>query len=268
MKVILKKLSILSFTVVLLLTYAIPASAQANSKVLDSRTVLDQLDEQMNRAGVSLFKDSRTRVEKISPNSTTINIGTNKTFTWADAGNSNYWGSGYGTYGEGFGFANEPGWADAGTYLGFIQGNAGSWAWIGNEIYISGSGSRSATITFKGSYKGSLVTTNSNGEASARVRVSVEDLNTSSDIGGNTVFERTRTGSQLNYQGSINAPLTVTLQAGHRYALRIGVASSCSVSLSTCQASAAFCDGDIWGQWAPAPGGNGITYTGIELRWN
>ncbi len=238
-----------------------------------SEDILKQMEKDMNEAGIK--KDLNFDPNSISIQDITIDsvidvpIGTNKTFSWGNAGNSGEDGQGFGTYGIGFGYANEPGWADAGVYM-MAVGEAGSWAWVGNEIKISGSGSRSATITFKGNWKAQLQTLlpTRNSTAAGKVRVSIYDLNTYSDIGGKALFDKVLTGYMTPQTGTINDSITVTLTAGRSYALRFGVSAAVDCNHYLDQAAANLCDGDVWGQWTPKPGGFGVNYNQINLKWN
>jgi|GEM_PF-2181975 hypothetical protein len=242
----------------------------SNNKTAED--IIDKMEEDMNKAGIKkdpCFNPCNLTIQDITTDSIIdVPIGTNKTFSWANAGNSGADGSGFGTYGHGFGYANVPGWADAGVFIAFV-GNAGDWAWIGNEISVSGSSSRSAKITFKGNWKAQLQTLlkSYGSTAAGKVRISIYDLTTYEDIGGKTVFSKTITGYMPPETGTINDSITVTLKAGHRYALRFGVSAAVDCKYYKDVATAQLCDTNTWGEWTPGPGGFGVDYNQISLEW-
>jgi len=69
----------------------------------------------------------------------------------------------------GWGYANEPGWADAGSLVMLLPGSKSCWSWVGQYIYVAGSPgqTRNARITFNGSYSGLLQTAYSDGNSYA-----------------------------------------------------------------------------------------------------
>lgn len=263
-----KKVLFCLLMIFIMVITSIPAYAATEQQTTDQsvllKTLLDNCQKDMDKAGVKheSIKDSMT-----TSTTTTLNIGINKTFTWGDALNSGYSGSGVGTHGEGAGYVSTAGYADAGTYIALV-GNVSDWAWIGNAITIGGSGSRSATITFKGKYKGILQAVGSGGGAAGRIRVSVCDLGSDTDIGGNTVLDKSVSTGSTTYSASINHPVTVTLYAGHTYALRFGVATTSTASLTKVTACSQFADSSSMGSWSPQPGGYGVDYSSIVLQWN
>lgn len=271
-----KKILILSLTLILVLTFSLPVFASTNSisenETISSKDMLNILENEMNKAGVGKGKDSRNKSqEPITVQSTAqVNIGTNKTFTWGNAANDGHSGSAFGQYGTGWGFAYEPGWADAGVNAAII-GSCGAWSWVGQQIYVAGSSgqTRQARISFNGSYKGQLQTVliSSGSSASGTVRVSVFDIGTSTDKGGTTVFNKTVAGYEPIYQGPIDHNVTLTLEAGHTYALRFGVSTAVNCKKYDDVASAQFCDADWSGSWTPQPGGFGLTYNSISITW-
>ncbi len=243
------------FMVIVSMLFAItPAFAeQMFTEINPAVDLINKMGIDMNKAGVDH--------SKLSPlGATSVSIGTNQSFSSADAGNCGYGGSGVGTHGEGFSIS---GWADSGVYLAAF-GDIGSWAWVGNQINVTGSGSRSATIRFTGSYNGTIYRL-TNANASARVRVSILDLTTGAELGGYAILNAT---ANSTYSSTYNKTVTVTLQAGHSYALRHGVATAVNCSAPGTQAESSFCNTDIWGQWTPDPGNPGVTYGSISLTWN
>lgn len=268
-----KKMSFILIIALLLFATPVFAQQETTGNEKSSKDIIKQMEKDMNKAGIKRdpnFDPNSISTEDITTDSTiSVPIGTNKTFTWGNAGNSANDGDGFGTYGHGFGYANEPGWADAGVYM-IAVGEAGSWAWIGNEIEVSGSGSRSATISFDGDWKAQLQTLlpTKGSTAAGKVRVSVYDLTTYDDIGGKTFFDKEMSGYMPADNGSISDSITVTLEAGHSYALRFGVSAAVDCNYYQDQAAANLCDGSVWGEWTPEPGGFGVNYDEISLQWN
>lgn len=265
-----KKFSIVLISLLILLIYSYPAAASDKNIVDKNDTIktLKALDDHMNKAGVAIDKEATTIL-----GTEQVNIGTNKTFTWANAGNSgcpdSNWAP-WGSYAHGFGYASSPGWADSGSNVNFI-GTVGAWGWIGNQIYVAGSTgqTRQAKITFSGNYKGQLQTIlpSTGGSATGKVRVSVFDISSEADLVGTTVFEKTIAGYEPVYQGPINHSTTLTLQAGRTYALRIGVSSSATCKAYNDVSVSQFADTDTWGAWQPNPGGFGVNYSSISIQW-
>lgn len=229
---------------------------------IEAKDLILQMEEQMNKAGVVFQTDSKQfGITAATP----VNMGTNVTFSTANSGNSGYSGSGVGTHGEGFSAIDNPQWADSGVYLNSL-GNVGSWAWVGNTILINGSGSRSATITFSGQYSGNIYQAG-NASASAKIRMSIQNTSNGSELGAITLIDTSASG---NYQNSYTKSVTVILQAGQTYALRMGVstAASCSIPALHNQSSATFCNTNTYGDWTPGKNGEGINYTSIAIKWN
>jgi len=271
MKKTIKSLEILMFSLLFVFATTMTAFGQEvvnpnnSAKTSSVSQMLDKMDSDMNKAGVANYLDSRSVTSNSVSilSSTSVPIGTNQIFYSANAGNSGSSGSGVGTHGEGFSAIASIPWADSGTYLAGT-GNIGSWAWVGEQIAVTGSGSRSATIYFSGDYNGCII--GSSGYSSAKIRVSVIDLGSSMEV-GSTIIEPTVTTGTHNYSADISRSITTTLQSGHSYALRFGVSTASNLS-GVGQIQSAFCNIDTWGQWDPDAGEEGVQYSYISLTWN
>ncbi|TEB07731.1 hypothetical protein Psch_01286 [Pelotomaculum schinkii] len=99
-----KRTLMLFFLILMFLIISLPAVAaetkDKNTATLSASEALDQLEADMNRP---------TEISILASNPTQVNIGTNKTFTWANHGASI--SPVPGGCAVGWGYANEPGWA-------------------------------------------------------------------------------------------------------------------------------------------------------------
>jgi hypothetical protein len=67
------------------------------------------------------------------------------------------------------------------------------------------------------------------GSAGARVRMSVFDLTTGTEVGGSTVLNVNDSVDTIStYTGNTNTSVGVVLQGGHKYLLRYGISTSVS----------------------------------------
>lgn len=96
-------------------------------------------------------------------------------------------------------------------------GSANGYAWTGQRFDVSGSGSRSAYVNFRGFHR-SYVLGSFGGTAHIKLSVRVFDATTSSVIADQVVFDETSNfnvikSNSFNYNNSV----LVSLTAGHQY---------------------------------------------------
>ncbi|MEW6449002.1 MAG: hypothetical protein AB1426_13155 [Bacillota bacterium] len=184
---------------------------------------------------------------------TTVPIGSDTTIYTFDTGNKGGSWSGLAAYGANYSAAGK--WADV-SCQAWGLGNAGAWAWVGPIAYISGSGSRTANIIFSGQGTGSL-SAFIGAAATGRIRVSIWDYTLGAEIDGTTVWERTASNYEYwSVTGPFTAVVQCTLQAGHTYALRFGVATSTS-AYGVTNAYADF--------WNDGPGPEGLDGFSVKI---
>lgn len=256
------KKTTITLCMLLLFSLTVPAFAGTN-KSLTTTEMMELLDKDMDSAGVKHDPNVMSAAA-----TTTVTIGTNKIFTNANAGNSGGSKDSWlplASYAGGFGYASSPGWADAGTYV-ITKGTAGYWAWIGNGIVVSGSGSRSAKITYSGRFKAQLQTstTTTGSTAEGKVVISVIDLGTGSVVASKGIWSQ-KVGGMMPpaVEKYFNDYVTCALTAGRSYALRIGVSAASNSAGDI--AVAQLCD--YPNQWSPQPGGYGSDYSSIAIAW-
>lgn len=203
-----------------------PEKLKLRSK-MDTEYLLLEAEKEMNRASAEyakqLQKEAKDGVTTLAASD--IYIGTDESYFISDTGNKGSSAdllsgsdSRWGSY-----------WSDANSWTAGI-GSASSWAYNAKQINVKGSGSRNAYIRFRGNYSGWTVPGYTGGTAAARIRVSVYDLNTNSEIGGTTVKDVSDSvnGGSTFIEVPFNNSVLVSLTAGHSYLLRYGVSTSTS----------------------------------------
>jgi hypothetical protein len=186
----------------------------------DAKYLLNLMEKEMN---ATMGSRTGTTPPDVSILATTVPIGTDTVIYTFDVGNKGGSQSGLASYGANY---SAPGkWADV-SVQAYGIGSAGAWAWVGPQVYISGTGSRTANVVFYGSYAGSLFSGLSS-TTTGKVRVSIWDYTLGAEINGSVVWEGTASNWQtINAAGPITAVVQCTLQAGHTYAFRFGVSTS------------------------------------------
>jgi len=217
----------------------------------DVKFLIDKAEKQMND---SMKKDTESDVSILT---VTIPIGQDTTVSNCEVGNKDGsrsglsdWAANYSTSGK---------WSDVSTWCVGV-GDSNAWSWVGPRVYISGSGSRTANIIFRGRYYGGIYG-GYGGSSSGRIRVSVYDYTLDSEISGLPLWDQTASSGtrKVASSSSFSNAVQVTLQAGHTYAFRFGDAvASSQFSLPSPQLS----NTDFWNDDA---GGDGLDATSVTV---
>lgn len=218
----------------------------------DVKYLLDLTQEQMNENMNSVNKSA------IGVLSTSIALGTDKTISTCATGNKGGYRTLVSDYAANFSASGK--WSDVSTTT-FAAGDASAWAWVGPSVTITGSAgaSRTANIIFRGSYNGGI-NGGYGGSSTGKVRLSVWDYTLNSELGGNTVWEKTASNNTtLNGNASINSAVQLTLQVGHTYAFRFGD----SVASSQWNFPATFLS--LTDFWNNGPGPQGVDATSVTV---
>lgn len=141
-------------------------------------------------------------------------------------------------------------------------GSCSGWAWTGVHVKYTGSSAKDVQITVNGKYAGWLVNPILGGSTSYRVRVSVYDYTTDSEITGTVVAEKTvSTITSEPASGNVNKSMTVTFYPGHSYLIRLGVASATTSVVAYGGSVSDFYDG-VYGGSNP----RGADLTSISIK--
>lgn len=218
----------------------------------DTEYLLAEAEKQMNISSLNSAKGSSGSLVAALAG-TNVAIGSNATFYTSDSGNKgksvdlisvadSRWGS----------------WTSDAYSRTVGLGSASSWAYNSKTINVTGTGSRLAYLRFAGNYSGWTQPGFLGGTASARIRVSVYDLTSASEIGGSVVKDVSDSvtfGSTFN-QVKFNNSVLVSLQAGHSYLLRYGV------STGTSNYGPQGCESNFWNDTKP-----GLYQDNVKVEW-
>lgn len=217
----------------------------------DVKFLTNNAERQMND---SMKKDKAQDVDILT---VSIPIGQDTTIYNCEVGNSggsrsgaSDWAAQYSTSGK---------WSDVSTWC-LAVGSSNAWAWVGPRVYISGSGSKSANIIFRGRYYGGIFG-GFGGSSNGRIRVSIYDYTLGSEMGGLALWDRTASNGQriMASDPSFSNAVQLTLQAGHTYAFRFGDA------VSSAQYSLPYPDLSNTDFWNNGPGGDGLDATSVTV---
>jgi len=222
-----------------LLVLISPLSAYANEKnqcnVPYTNEQLLELDQKIK----ALEQDAaKYDTMDFGSRATTVTLGTNTTLWGASSGavyesdSESRTDAEYGT--------DSNGWLDARCEFMYpgAAGDGYAWGWLGQYITVSGSGSRSCTITISGDYEGVLSGGYDviNNNAGFDIKVQVYDVTS----GFSLVKEKTVDSQNFyflclpnNFDGTIgsNNSMTCNLQAGHNYLVRVRLYTHASAEL-------------------------------------
>lgn len=217
----------------------------------DVKFLIDNAEKQMNDS-MKIDKESDVSILTV-----TIPIGQDTTINNCEVGNKGGSRSGIADYAANYSASGK--WSDVSTLCAGL-GSSDAWAWVGPRVSISGSGSKTANIIFRGRYYGGIFGA-MGGSSSGRIRVSVYNYTLNSEIGGLTLWNETASNGQIKMasSSSFSNVVQVTLQAGHTYAFRFGDAvSSAQYSLPL----PALSNTDFWNNNA---GGDGLDATSVTV---
>lgn len=180
---------------------------------------------EINSEDVILFNVNSLGQSNIQSSSANANLG-----TWTAFYSGNYWNSG---------LTNKTGIATAGYAANSTRarsknytagvGSASSWALTGSSVYISGSGSMYAEISFKGPYAGKMNPGFMGGSAGVRGNLVVKDVSTEAIKSQVAVLnENISVSSTQAYYIPFTRYTTVKLYAGHTYLFYFSVGTSVS----------------------------------------
>ncbi|WP_347488135.1 hypothetical protein ABDB91_12975 [Desulfoscipio sp. XC116] len=155
----------------------------------------------------------------------TVAIGTDKTLTTANDGDSDTSKSGtsasYHRYTISSRSAEANSWAS-------IWGAADAYAYVGQTFKTTGTTSKSAKIIFSGTYRGDMVG-GINGNAYAEIKVKLWDSTDSVWLGTQTVASASSSNNlSKTLNGNINHAITATLEPNHVYFPYIHVSTAAS----------------------------------------
>lgn len=200
--------------------------SQEDINKVSIRTQKD-VESLLDKCETNMQKDIDNKLRKninLSRASGNVKLGADKTFSSCDTGNKGNDSSLISGTKESYASSNSKSscWTAA-------AGSGSSWAYTAKTITVSGSGSQYAYVRFYGSYLGTTNPGFMGGSAGARIRVSVYDVTTGSEIGGQTPLDENDSVKSISsYSGKITSSVGVQLQAGHTYLLRYGISTSVS----------------------------------------
>lgn len=182
---------------------------------------------------VSMFNLLNPVFARPPPSSSTVYLGTDKTFTTADRGDTGWskWGIAPYYVEHGYRFSYKEATAFTMSSIAFLGwGGCESWAWVGKYFYTTGGGSATANIRMEGHIYGYLGVA---GAASTSVKVElwVKDINTGTTW-TTTIKEKSFGGPYVSYwiNEDFNKAKTVVLQSYRYYYVYVKVTCKSSVS--------------------------------------
>ncbi|UNC92813.1 hypothetical protein [Candidatus Contubernalis alkaliaceticus] len=179
--------------------------------IKENERMIKQNDKEVEEYLKSLKESNDFSIMSTIP---TVNVGQNRTFYYANIGNSgqNSWGVGIAN-GD-YSITNRRARSSA-SAVGIGSGQ--SWGLVGLRFNVSGSSNRTAYIRMAGSYRGSLLGSFT-GYSNAQINLHVYDLSASSELDSRSILNITSSdGIARNPNNSYNRSSLVSLQPGRQY---------------------------------------------------
>lgn len=189
----------------------------------------------------------------------TVSLGSDKTFSTADVGASGTsWNSGAAPNYRGANYYKSSRQAKETILIGpGGVGSGGAWAWIGQSIYVSGSGSRSANIRMAGHIKGET-SAFAGGQSNTNINLVVKDCTTGTSY-SIPIYSQSAGGlGDYVVNQNFNNGISVTLQAGHYYNIYATIDGSGAIY-------GAGEAGSDFGPWDGDDGGQEVSYSSIVI---
>lgn len=235
---------------------SIPSNQNSVENITKAKELLEKVKAQ-NLQEISDSVNKSTSGTQIK-SATTVTLGTDKTLTTADIGNSGTSTSGAVPNFKDADYSTSYRRARASVLIGpGGYGTGGAWAWVGKSIYVSGSGSRSANIRMAGNIKGET-SAFAGGQSNTDINLIVKDTTTGTSY-TTSIYSQSAGGvGDYIVDESFNDGISVTLQAGHYYNIYVSVDGSTAVYYA----------GEAGSDFGPGDGDDGgqkVSYSSIVI---